>query len=222
MKKWLIYGGIILAAIMVLGITSCSADQLKTLDGILKNIDGISGNVTVTLSNGQTETFNLADISLNDVLSFADNVTDNATFTPGDRVKLKMNGKGTVDGLGFQNEQIRGTLAAIDSNNSTDSVATENSTLTIKVTGKSDISLKLTPQTLVVIEAQGRSTAADLAVGQDVIVQYNKDTMTVEKVRVNSHTPAWQNRQQRQAPDKGNIGHPNGKGNNGGGNKGRK
>jgi hypothetical protein len=75
--------------------------------------------------------------------------------------------------------------------------------------------LTLTPDTLVVIKAQGRSTVTGLQPGQQVYVRYDTATMTIEKIRVNDHQISWENRGTKQGVYAENNGHKNDFRNNG-------
>jgi hypothetical protein len=202
MKKILVPLGIFVAAVLLLGISSCSAADMKYLQGILQKVDGLSGNVTVTLDDGQTLTFNLADINLDDILASSDNVG----LETGDHLRIQMQNHGKVKAVEFKNTNITGVIKAI---------GTDNATVTITTPKNGDITLKFTAETLVVVNAKGRTTAADLQTGQTVYVRYDTATMTAEKIRVNTATVGWENRGTKQGVDKENNGHQNDSANNG-------
>jgi hypothetical protein len=87
--KKLFISAIVLVLVMLLGVTSCSPGDIKAFEGILKQVDGLSGNVTVTMKDGTTVNFNLADIELN---------TDDwgGCFEPGDNVTVEKDRGGKV------------------------------------------------------------------------------------------------------------------------------
>jgi uncharacterized protein YkvS len=165
---------------MLMGVTSCSAADLKMFEGILQNADSISGNVTVTLNNGETITFNLADIDLKEILA----ASDNAGLEIGDRLRLRLHDNGEIAQVEFKNTYITGVIEDISGNN----------TITI-ITGNNEaITLTIDEKTLVVVHATGRTGISDLEVGQKVYVRYDTATMVAEKIRVGNDGPAWQNR----------------------------
>ena len=206
MKKALILTGLVLTVVLMLAVTGCNAIDAKSLDGILKNVDRLSGNVTVTLKDGQTLNFNLADINLNDILA----ATDNVGLENGDHVRLQLGPNGKVNCVSFNATQLKGTIKAIAAN---------NATITITASDNTDITLNITADTKVVAWAMGRTEVKDLKAGESVFVLYDKDTMTAENIHVMKNGPAWQDREMKQpkqpVPDHGFNGKtgPHGKGN---------
>jgi hypothetical protein len=184
MKKKLFLTSLMLAAVLVISVTGCSAINADSLDGILQNIDSLSGNVTVTLKDGQTLNFNLEDINLDDILQAADNMS----LDCGDHVRLQMR-DGRVQSVSFNSTQLRGTIKAI---------AEDNSTVTVTDNNNTDVTLNVASETMVVIHALGRAEVNDLEAGQPVFVLYDKNTMTAEKIHVVNDGPAWQNRAMKQ------------------------
>jgi hypothetical protein len=180
----------LIALVALLGVTGCSAADLKAFEGILQNADSLSGNVTVTLDNGEIVTFNLADIDLKDILAASDNVGLEA----GDHIKVRLHDNGEVEDVEFKNTHIEGVIKDISG----------NSTITITTEENKDVTLTIDAKTLVVVHATGRATMADLEVGQQVYARYDTATMVAEKICAGNDGPAWQNRENKQENDHGN------------------
>lgn len=199
MKKKLVFAGLILTVVIMLAVTGCNAVDIKSLDGVLKNVDSLSGNVTVTLKDGQTLNFNLADINLKDILS----ATDNVGLESGDHVMVGVGPGGKVSCVSFNATQLRGTVKAI---------AADNSTVIITASDNTDITLNITADTKVVVWAMGTAEVKDLQAEQAVFVLYDKDTMTAENIHVINNGTAWQNKNMKQEKHPGQNHGMNGKG----------
>jgi uncharacterized protein YuzE len=143
----------LLLGVLLLGLTACSPADVQSLKGILKNIDSVSGNVTVTLKDGSTQTFNLANINLDTML----NTPGNLSFDVGDNITVKINKHGKITGIGTHNAEADGVIKALGTDNVT--ITTENST---------NITLKVTPETLIITKKLGRGALTDLTAGQYV------------------------------------------------------
>jgi hypothetical protein len=158
----------LLLGVMLLGLTACSAADMQSLKGILKNVDSLSGNVTVTLKDGSTQTFNLANINLDTIL----NTPGNLSFDIGDNVTVKINKHGKITGIGTQNAEADGFIKSLGTDN-----------VTITTDNNSSITLKVTPFTLIITKSEGRGLFSDLQVGQTIEARYNITNMTALKIK---------------------------------------
>ena len=159
----------LLSVVLLLGLTACSPADVQSLKGILKNIDSLSGNVTVTLKDGSTTTFNLANINLDTII----NTQGDLSFDIGDNITIKINRHGKVTGLEVRKAEADGVIK---------SLGTDNVTITTIKNG--DITLKVTPETLIITKSQGRGALSDLKVGQNVEARYDIATMKALKIKV--------------------------------------
>jgi ribosome maturation factor RimP len=164
--KKLLISGIILVLVMMLGITSCASEDMKTFQGILKQVDGLSGNVTVTMKDGTSVQFNLEDIELN-------TSDEGASLEPGDGVTIEKDKDGKVRRVRACCGEIQGTVKSIVGDN-----------VTITTAKKGDIILLVTPETVITMAEMNRAALTDLAVGQRVTAKYEIKTSNAIKIIV--------------------------------------
>jgi hypothetical protein len=171
-KSLLLVG--ILVVVMLLGVTSCTPEQIQALQGTLKNLDSVSGNVTVTLKDGSAQTFNFNDIDLETIRE----TLGNASLEVGDNVTVKIK-DGQVRGMKVQRAEVGGVIKSLSTDNVTNSV-------TIATNKKADITLIVTADTIIRIQGKATSTFSDLKVGQRIEVKY--DVATGNALRINVNT----------------------------------
>lgn len=192
MKKRKLIGFIaIMAAIMLVGVTSCSPGDLKAFEGILQKIDGLSGNVTVTLKDGTTATFNLNDINVETIRK----ALGDASLEPGDNVTVKQGRHGEVKEVKVRNAEVQGTIKGL---------GTDNITLTTK---KGDITLLVTSNTTIQGWGKAKPAFTDLKVGQRVVVKYDVTSLKALSIVINADGKIQDNRaSQGNQRNKGNNG----------------
>ena len=164
--KKLFISTVILILVMLLGVTSCSPADIKAFEGILKQVDGLSGNVTVTMKDGTTVNFNLADIELN-------TGEGGISLEPGDNVTVEKDKGGKVKKVKICYAEIQGTIKSIIGDN-----------VTITTEKKGDVTLLLTPKTIIIMEARNFASFAELAAGQRVTAKYEAKTSQAVKIIV--------------------------------------
>jgi hypothetical protein len=175
-KRKSIFLGAILAVVLLVGITSCAPGDLKTLEGVLQKVDSLSGNVTVTLSDNTTATFNLKDINL-DMIRKA---LGDASLKTGDNVTVKQGRHGEVKKLEVRDAVIQGTIK---------SLGTDNITITTNMTGNKhtgDITLQVTSETLIRGGGKDKPVFTDLKVGQRIVVKYDISTLQASTITINA------------------------------------
>jgi hypothetical protein len=183
-KKKLIFLVAILAVVLLVGATSCTAGDMKTLSGILQKVDSLSGNVTVTLSDNTTATFNLKDVDLQTLRK----TLGNASLEPGDNVTIKACRNSDVKELKARYADIQGTIKSLGTDNITitaNNVTTTANNVTITTT-KGDITLLVTPKTMILGWGIKKPVFTDLKVGQRVVVRYDVSTLLALTITVNS------------------------------------
>jgi uncharacterized protein YuzE len=166
-KRKFIFLGAILAVVLLVGATSCTAADLKSLEGILQNVDSASGNVTVTLKDGTTATFNLSDINVDTIRQ----ALGDASLDTGDNVTLEKGRNGEVKGLEVLNAEVQGIIQ---------SLGTDNITITTNVTGNKnngDITLQVTRDTVIRGGGKDKPVFTDLKLGQRIVVKYDVSTL---------------------------------------------
>jgi preprotein translocase subunit YajC len=170
-KRKLLLPVAIIAAVMLAGFTSCSPGDLKAFEGILQKFDSLSGNVTVTLSDNTTATFNLKDIDLKTIRQ----ALGDASLEPGDNVTGKQGRHGEVKELKVRNAETQGIIK---------SLGTDNVTITTK---KGDITLKVTPETQIKGGGKEKPVFSDLKVGQRIEVKYDVSSLKALKIVINAN-----------------------------------
>ncbi len=161
----------ILAVVMLVGVAGCTQADLQALQGTLKNVDSVSGNVTVTLKDGTTRTFNFTDVKVDTIKQ----ALGNATLEIGDQVTVKVHKNGDVEEVDVENAEVHGIIK---------SLGTDSVTITTKKQG--DITLKVTSETKIRIEDKGTAAFSDLKAGQEVEAKY--DVTTKNALRINVDT----------------------------------
>jgi hypothetical protein len=164
--KKIFISAVVLVLVMLLGVTSCSPGDIKAFEGILKQVDGLSGNVTVTMKDGTTVNFNLADIELN-------TGDGGISLEPGDNVTVEKDKVGKVKRVKICYAEIQGTIKSIAGDN-----------VTITTEKKGDITLLVTPKTVIIMSARNFASFAELAVGQRVTAKYETKTSQAVKIIV--------------------------------------
>jgi hypothetical protein len=169
-RKILGFGAILAVVGMLVGFTGCTQADVLALQGTLKNVDSVSGVVTVTLKNGTTQTFNFNDVSIDTIKQ----AIGSATLEVGDNVTVKIRQQ-HVEEVHSQNAEVDGTIKTVGADN-----------VTITTEKHGDVTLKVNAQTKIVVGDNKTSTLANLVVGQQVEAKYDVSTMTA--IRIASET----------------------------------
>lgn len=152
-RKIFLVGILILAMLVSVGFTGCSAEQLKALEGTIQSADTLSGTVTVKMKDGSIQTSNFADVKAETVIA----ALGGLSIEPGDPVIIKQDKNGAV-------QEVIGSFAKVDgiiSGLGTDSV-------NINTEKGADITLEVTPETVIRIEDDGAVDDVDDGAFQDV------------------------------------------------------
>ena len=161
--------GVLLAAVMLVGIAGCTPAELQALQGTLKNVDSVSGNVTVRLKDGTTQTFNFNNVKIDTVKQSL----GGATLEVGDNVTVKIRNK-HVEEVHAAYAEVHGTIKGVGADN-----------VTITTRKQGDITLKVSANTT--IRKEGKAlTLADLKTGEEVEVKYDVTTKTALRINVAS------------------------------------
>lgn len=165
---------ILLSLIMVftLGVASaCTPAQAQQLEGILKNVDAISGNITIVTKDGKTVTLTIpADASIA-VGGATSNIT---TLEPGATIKIEIDKEGKVARhIEARQAEVEGTIINVASGN-----------ITIQTEKSRQVSVQVTSDTRIRVDKNQNGTLADLQVGVAVQVVYDPVTNLAVKVKV--------------------------------------
>ncbi len=176
----------IFAVVMLVGVAGCTQADIQALQGTLKNVDSVSGNVTVTLKDGTTQTFNFADVKVDTIKQ----ALGNATLDVGDQVTVKVHQNGDVDEVDVKNAEVEGTVKGVGTNS-----------ITVTTKKQGDVTLNVTADTQ--IRNQGKSPAAlsDLQQGQEVEAKY--DVSNKNALRINAGASEEKNEGEIQGVVKG-------------------
>lgn len=163
-----------LSIVLALGVTACTPEELQALQGTLKNVDSASGNVTVTLKDGTTQTFNFSEVTVETLRQ----ALGNASLVIGDNITMRASRNGEIRKLQVKNAEAGGIIQAIGA---------DNITITTK---KGDLTVKVTDQTVIRMgdkEEKGASAKiTDLKVGFRAEIKY--DVTSLEALRINVNT----------------------------------
>ncbi len=166
LKRKLFALGAVLAVVgMLVGFTGCTQAELLALQGQLKNVDSLTGTVTVTMKDGSTQTFNFNDVKIETLK----NALGNAAFEVGDNVTVKVR-QNHVEDVETKYAEVEGSIKSIVSNN-----------VTITSDGK-DVSLLVGSQTKIRVGDNKTAGLGDLQVGMQVEAKYDVSTMTAIRI----------------------------------------
>ncbi len=171
--KMLLPAAILMAA-MSLAVAACTPAGIQSLQGTLKNIDSISGSITVQLKDGTIQTFNLNNVKVDTVRG----ALGQASLEIGDQLVVRANQGGLVEGVSVERAEVSGIIKNLGS---------EEITITSK---RGDIVLAVTPNTTIRIEDRGTANLSSLKQGQNVEVKYNVYTKNAIRISVENENVA--------------------------------
>jgi hypothetical protein len=178
-KKKSIVLGIVLAVVMLVGVTGCTAADIQSIQGIIKDVDSVSGNVTVTLNDGTTRTFNFNDVTMETIKQ----ALGDLRLECGDNVTIDENWHHEVKRMRVHRAEVGGTIKSLGSG---------NSTITITTNKQGEITLNITANTTIRIQGMVTAALSDLQIGQKVAVKYDIATMNALRINVNTGWD-WEN-----------------------------
>lgn len=167
-RKFFLVGILLVAMLVTIGVTGCTADQLTALEGVIQNIDTVSGNVTVKLKDGSTLTFNFTDVKAETIKQ----ALGSLSIEPGDKVTIKEDKNGKVKEIEGNNVEVDGVIK---------SLGTDNVTIAMK---KGEVTLQVTSDTKIRIEDKGIASFSHLKVGQKVEAKYDVASLEALKIKV--------------------------------------
>jgi hypothetical protein len=139
---------------------------LEQVQGVLLNVDSISGEATVQLKDGSTITIDLAQVDLATVSG----VIGAASLEAGDEVTLDVDQEGHAQKVKAHHTEVKGTLTAVDA---------AASTITIERDGASQ-TLTVSPTAKVEVSENEHATLADLTIGVQVEAKVGADGVVVK------------------------------------------
>jgi hypothetical protein len=152
-RKIFLVGILIVAMLVTVGFTGCSAEQLKTLQGVIQNADTLSGTITVKMKDGSIHTFDFADVKAETVIAGLGGLS----LEPGDPVIIKQDKNGQV-------QEVLGSFAKVDG--IINGLGTHSVTITTQQ--GANITLEITPETVIGVEDDGAVGDVDDGAVDDV------------------------------------------------------
>lgn len=168
-RKLFAVGAMLAVAGMLVGFTGCTQAELLALQGTLKNVDSVTGTVTVTMKDGTTQTFNFNDVKIDTIK----NALGNAAFEVGDNVTVKVR-QNRIEEVNTKSAEVEGVIKSVGADNLT--ITTDNQ----------DVTLKVDSQTKIRVGDNSSAALGDLKVGQEAEAKYDVSTMTALKLTVDT------------------------------------
>jgi Cu/Ag efflux protein CusF len=170
MKRTIIALGLaILCLVSIIGLTACTPADLQALQGTLKNVDNVTGNVTLNLKDGTAQTFNFTNVKVDTIKQ----ALGNATLEVGDQVTVKAHKNGEIEEVDVENAEVHGAIKSLGADNAT-----------ITTLKQGDITLRVTADTKIRMQDKGTAAFSDLKVGQSVETKYDVTTKTALRVNI--------------------------------------
>ena len=165
-----------LVIIVLLGAGACapggSSGNLLNLQGILGQVDNISGDITVVLNDGSIATFNLKDV---DVGAIREALGD-ASLEPGSGVTISRGVGGEVTGLKVHAAETEGVIKSLDLN---------KRKVTITLDTKRQLTFNVTGNTAIILAENVETSFAQLTIGQNIDVIYDVQSKNALKITFN-------------------------------------
>ncbi len=168
-RKALLVGILLVAMLVTVGATGCTTGELKAIEGVIQNIDTVSGNITVVTKDGSIQTFDFTGVKAETIKQ----ALGSLSIEPGDTVIIKEDENGDVQEIEGNNAEIDGIIKSLGADS-----------LVITTEKRGDITLGITPETVIRIEDEGALAFADLQVGQQVEVKYDVTSLEALKIKV--------------------------------------
>jgi hypothetical protein len=170
-RKIFLVGILAVAMLATVGFIGCTAGQLTALEGVIQNIDTVSGIVTVKMQDGSTLTFNFADVKVKTIIE----ALGGLSIEVGDIVIIKVDENGEV-------QEIEGNFSEVDG--IIKDLGTSRVVITWENDVEVDITLEITPETVIRIEYGGAVNFTDLQVGQQVEAKYDVTSLKALQIEI--------------------------------------
>ena len=166
------YLGAIAMGFAFLIAAACQPGDLAQLEGILQNVDSLSGDVTVKFKDGGTITFNLKDVNVEALRQ----AVGNAALEQGSQVTVEVDKDKRPKRLKAVDAHVDGVIESLDDAKKTVTITAENG---------EKITLEVTAETRIKLEDDDKTaTFAALRVGQELEAKYNVETKKALKLEM--------------------------------------
>ena len=139
--------------------------------GILQNVDSATGEITITLENGQTATFTIGNDS---PIETEDATSSIESLEPGTAIELSVGSNGNVT------QRVQARLAKIEGH----ITATDASQITITTENGRSRTLTVSPDTRIELEEDFPGTLADLTIGTPISARFDPSTLAAFKISI--------------------------------------
>ncbi len=160
--------GLLLAIALTVTAAACDGVTLSQVQGVLENVDSISGVATIQLKDGSTITVDLSEVDL----QAAGTVIGSIALNPGDEVSLNVDEQGKAHEIETQRSEVKGTLKAVDSAAGTITTEHDGGTQTLTVS----------PDVKVEVGDNEQSSLVDLTLGSQLEVKVDTISGLVVKI----------------------------------------
>ncbi len=162
---------VVLASLAVLTFVGCAETTLAQIEGVLQNVDSVSGEVTVKLKDGGTVTFNLKDVNV-EMLRKA---VGNASLEAGSQIVLETGKDKKVKTIKARHAEVEGVIKSVDK---------DRKTVTFISQKQGDITLEVTETTRIEVEDDKAVSFASLREGQEIEAKYDVETNKALKLEI--------------------------------------
>ncbi len=160
-----------LVLLAVLAFVGCEGSTQAQLEGILQNVDSISGEVTVKLKDGGTVTFNLKDVNVETLRK----TIGSASLEAGNQVTLEIDKDQKVKTVKARHAEVEGVIKSVDK---------DKKSVTITAEKSGDLTIGVTEATKIEMEDEDAASFSSLREGQEIEAKYDVETKEALKIEV--------------------------------------
>ena len=173
-KSWRHFLAVVLGSVALLTFVACEGYTRAQIEGILQNVDSISGDVTVTLKDGETLKFNLNNVNVEALRK----AVGTASLEPGSQVTLETDKDNEVKTVKARHAKVEGIIKSVDKDKN-------KNTVTITSKKKGDITLEVPEETTKIeVEDNKAATFASLQEGQEIEAKFDVETKKALRIEV--------------------------------------
>lgn len=172
-RSWKVLLVATLGALLLLS-AACDQASVAQLQGVLQNVDSLSGKATIKFNDGSTTTIDLKDVQIETLRQ----AVGSASLEAGSQVTVEMDKDKKVKTLKVHAAEAEGVIKSVDE---------AKRTITISQDEDGEVTLNVTENTK--IEASGGATFAALRYGQEVEAKYDVETKNALKIEIQDEEP---------------------------------
>ena len=198
-RKIFVVGIMVVAILVAAGLTGCSGGpdggQLTAREAVVQNIDSLSGIVTVETLEAGTRSFSLADVEAMTVVE----AVGGLSIDPGDEVIVKEDEDGEVKEIVGNFSEAEGIIKelgidsiviAMDGEEDEEEEEEEEEEAG---EGEGDITLGITPETIIRIEDGAAINFTDLQIGWQVEAKYDVTSLEAVEIEIDDDEEVGEN-----------------------------